>query len=370
MKRNIKRTIGGSLAVIALAAPAAMAKTSAAQISEAKKLFAASLKAPKFTTPAEKIDAAAVKGKKVVMVELDLSIPIIKYWSDKISEGLKAYGVSVTSIDGKSNPAEWGKAVEQAIALKANAIVLNGAPQSLFAAQIKAAKTAGIPVLSTQSGTPDITPSIEGVTADVSLDYRVPGRVLAQWFVADSKGAGNAVTFTSDAFPSSPIETKAMIDEITRLCPDCKTTKKDSPTTDWFNGNLTNLGKQLLQADPKITHFLPIYDGMTLALDPAVLESGKKIRSAGFNGTVAVMYNVKKGTPTKLDVAEADDWYAMSVVDAAFRVMTGKAVPKDYKIGFRSFTDASAKTQAYKTNTELFGFDALAEFKKVWGPAA
>jgi ribose transport system substrate-binding protein len=363
-----KRTIVLAAAAM-LAAVVPVAHGAANGTAEAKKLFDASLKAPAFATAAEKVDVAALKGKKVVIVELDLAIPIIKFWSDGQQKALKAYGVDVTSIDGKSNPAEWGKAVEQAIALKANAILLNGAPQALFAAQIKAANDAKIPVISTQSGYPGIalTP---GITADVSLDYRVPARLIAQWFVADSKGKGNAIIFTSDAFPSSPIMYKAMTEEITRLCAKCKVTKKDAPTTDWFNGALTGLGKQLIAADPKITHFLPIYDGMTLALDPAVLESGKKVRTAGFNGTVAVMDNVKKGTPTKMDVAEGDDWYNMSVVDGAFRVLTGKAVPTDYKIGFRSFTDVSAKTQAYKTNTELFGFDAFTEFQKIWGPSA
>ena len=129
-------------------------------------------------------------------------------------------------------------------------IFLLGIPPAVVAPQIVASEAAGIPVLASLQGTPGNTVAdVPGLTADVGFDYRVPGRMLAQWFVADSGGTGNALIMSSDDNTSSPDVWGAMEEEITRLCPDCTFTREDSTVPEWSDGTLQQRTKALVQAE-------------------------------------------------------------------------------------------------------------------------
>ena len=54
-------------------------------------------------------------------------------------------------------------------------------------------------------GVADVTAAgvVAGVTRSVTFDFRTPGRLIADWFVADSGGKGNAIVYTSNDNPSA-----------------------------------------------------------------------------------------------------------------------------------------------------------------------
>ena len=309
----------------------------------------------------------------MVIVERDLGVASLRYWSTQVRAALGLYGVDVRAIDGKATPSGWRRAMQIAVDVKPDIIILNGVEPAPIAEQVGAAQRAAIPVISThappqRSAT---APAVAGVAADVSADQRALGERLADWFIADSKGTGNAVVFSSNSLPFGSIRLRSLTGEITRRCPACKYLVRNAPRSTWFDGRLAATAAALLAADPGVCHFLAVHDEMTLlGLDPAVVASGRPVRVGGINGTLAVLNSIKAGTPTVVTVAVADDWFAMSVADAAFRLLTGRSVPSDYRVGFRAVSSTSLGSQPYRTNTELFGFDALVEFQNIWGPPA
>ena len=318
------------------------------------------------------VDLAALEGKKVAIVSLVQAVPIVLQWEEEMNAAFEGSGIEVTSFDGKFDPNEWGRGIEQAIADQADLIFLLGVPAIAVAPQIADAEAAGIPVLTSLQGTPGkTTADVPGLVGDVGFDYRIPGRMLGQWFVADSGGTGNALILSSDDNTSSTDVWGAMEEEITRLCPDCTFTREDSTVPEWGDGTLQQRTKSLMQADPTITHILAVYDGMTLAIEPALVELGleETVRVAGFNGTPAVMANVQAGTAVKMDVGNPNMWFSAGAVDAVFSVLLGGEPVEDSGVPFRIFTEENIGDldTSVEDPMDWYGIDPLAEYRTLWG---
>ncbi len=345
-----------------------------AGVAEAQELVAAAMEPFTFSVPdgVGPVDFASIEGQKVAIISLVQAVPILTQWEAEMNAALEGSGLEVTSFDGNFDPNEWGRGVEQAIAEQADLIFLLGVPPGAVAPQVAEAEAAGIPVIASLQGTPGKTvDEVPGLVADVGFDYRVPGRMMAQWFVADSGGTGNALIMSSDDNTSSPDVWGAMEEEITRLCPDCTFTREDSTVPEWSDGTLQQRTKALVQADPDITHILAVYDGMTLAIEPGLVELGLEddIRVAGFNGTPAVMANVQAGTAVVMDVGNPNMWFSAGAVDAIYSVLTGEEVIEDGGIPFRIFTpdNLDGVDTSQEDPINWYGIDPLAEYRAIWG---
>ena len=365
-------TTGGATATTVAGGSATT--TAAGGVAEAAALLATAEKAVTFKAPAGvgKVDFAALKGKKVAIVNLVKAVPILTQWEAEMTAAFDGSGITLTSFDGKFDPNEWGRGIEQAIAEKADLIFLLGVPPQAVKPQIADAKKAGIPVLASLQGTPGKSlKDVPDLTADVGFDYRIPGKMIADWFVADSKGKGNALIFSSDDNGSSPDVWGAMQDEIKRLCPDCKVKKEDSTVPQWSDGTLQQRTKALIAADPSINYILAVYDGMTLAIEPGLVEAGMadKVKVAGFNGTPAVMANVQKGTAVKMDVGNPNMWFSAGAVDAVLATLSGKKPIEDAGVPFRVFTADNIKglDTSKEDATNWYGIDPKTEYRKLWG---
>ena len=345
-------------------------------LAEAAAIVAKASAAPTFTAPAGvgAYDFAALKGKKVAIINLVKAVPIMSQWEDEVTTALDGSGIEVTSVDGKFDPNEWGRGIEQAIAAKADLILLLGVPPTAVAPQVGEAKKAGIPVLASLQGYAGKSlTAVPDLTADVGFDYRTPGALMGAWFVADSKGKGNALIMSSDDNGSSPDVWGAMEAEIKRLCPECKIKREDSTVPQWGDGTLQQRTKALVAEDPTITHILAVYDGMTLAIEPGLVEAGvaDKIRVAGFNGTPAVMANVQKGTAVKMDVGNPNMWFSAGAADAIFAVLSGKKPIEDAGVPFRIFTqeNLTGVDTSKEDPKNWYGIDPLGDYRKLWGLA-
>jgi ribose transport system substrate-binding protein len=360
--------------VPATEAPPATEAAAAGGVAEAQAIVAKASEAPTFAAPAGvgAVDVAALKGKKVAIINLVKAVPILTQWEDEMTTALEGSGVEITSVDGKFDPNEWGRGIEQAIAAKADVIFLLGVPPTAVAPQIAEAKKAGIPVLASLQGyAGKSVAAVADLTGDIGFDYRTPGKLMGAWFVADSQGKGNALIMSSDDNSSSPDVWGAMEEEIARLCPDCKVKREDSTVPQWSDGTLQQRTKALVQEDPTITHILAVYDGMTLAIEPGLVEAGvaDKIRVAGFNGTPAVMANVQKGTAVKMDVGNPNMWFSAGAADAIYAVLTGKKPIEDPGVPFRIFTpeNLTGVDTSKEDPNNWYGIDPLGGYRALWG---
>ena len=75
--------------------------------------------------PDAPVDVSGLSGKKVVYISVSNGIPVLKYWSEKVQQIVSSVaGVQLTVVDAKGSVDEGNKGFQQAIAEKADAVVL------------------------------------------------------------------------------------------------------------------------------------------------------------------------------------------------------------------------------------------------------
>jgi ribose transport system substrate-binding protein len=335
---------------------------------------AAAMKSPAFVAPPS-FDTSPAKGKTVWYVG-DQSSDIIKQWTESAKEALASQGVTLRVNDPGNTPAEHIKGIDLAIANKADAIILgDGNSPVQFAAQVAKAKAAGIPFFSLVAGTPKFQPKVDGLALDVSYDYVAVGKLLADWFIADSGGKGNVLLLESPDIPSSTLELNGFREEVAKLAPDAKvTTAKFSATSAGDQGQkqISQLVGNAILKDPKLGYIIPAFDSQALFAQTAVQQAGatNRIKLAGFNSIIPQMQALKSGdSPFKMDVGGVNEWLAYALADNVLRQLSGQPLVKDPKVGVRIFTHDNTKDLDVDVENDKawYGFDYPAQYPgKVW----
>ena len=324
-----------------------------------------------FTYPGEAFDAgAAAVGKTVALISVDDRIPVLAQWGDTIEGGFAAYGVGVTrssaDFDIEAIPGLFSQAVSAGVDL----IVTNAIPDAL----IPFGEIGDIPVMTTnQTAKPGVAPAA-GVITDVSFDYTIPARLMANWYIVNSDGGANgeALTYGSEGQASSPVMIDAIKAEIAELCPECVVDYKDAQLGTWQDGVLASETRNALTANQNLKYLLPIYDGMTIAgTDPGITDAGSDATQSSFNATPVVMQGIGS-TSVLTDVGCPNDWFSYATVDASMRIWAGAPLIDDYAITCRVFdtTNIGEIDPSTENSENWYGINFLTEFQSYWGAPA
>lgn len=330
---------------------------------------------PEFVAPPS-FDPSPAKGKTVWWVG-DQSSDIIKQWTKSTKEALATQGVTLKVYDPGNAASEHIKGIDLAIAGKADAIVLgDGNSPVQFAAQVKKAKEAGIPFFSLVAGsTPGHSPKVDGLDLDVSYDYVGIGKLLADWFIADSDGKGNVLLIESPDIPSSTFELDGFRERVQELAPDAKVqTKKYSLTTQADGGakEVAKITQTALTKDRSIGYVIPAFDSVALQAQTGVqlAAAQDRVKLAGFNSIVPQMQALKKGDgPFKMDVGGVNEWLAYALADNVLRKLSDQPLVEDPKVGVRVFTHENVQDLDVdvENDSQWYGFDYPAQYPgKVW----
>ena len=315
----------------------------AASVAAAQELYLPYLEEPSWQGPSEPVSVSGLEGKRVIYISIDDGIPVLNYWSTVLTAVLdETAGVEMEIIDAKGSVDEANRGFQQAIATNADIIMLQAFYTDIFANQIAEAQAAGIKVITGNSGS--MTRGLTGgQDLEVSFDYELVGRLIAQWFVIDSEGQGSALLISSDDVPASEPQWQATQSEVAELCPACTLTVEDVQIPQWGT-SIATLFQATINNNPDIKYLLPIYDGQSL---PGL----GSIRQAGVGDTVSVgTFNASPGivellndetSGLKLDVGGDNTWWAYAAADSVFRALQGEAPIDNYNIGIRVFDQSN-----------------------------
>jgi ribose transport system substrate-binding protein len=267
---------------------------------------------------------------------------------------------AVVSYD-PANPATFESAITTAITKHANYIFEAGlplTPQEI--SQVKAAKakwvlTSVYPV------------SVSGpVIADSNsaASDAVQGRILADYFVANSNGKGDAVIEHVPAYSILDGFTNSFVSRVRALCPTCKTSMVDVTIPDLDAGKLVSEVVGALQRDPSANYAVfddgPFADGITSALAAAGLSKVKVMGEAGDPSGLAA---VRAGTEAAW-TGFSPVYSAYSSMDAMLRNAENMPIPEP--------GDSMQPTQLLDKAT-VGSFSAwnepansLTQFKRLW----
>lgn len=364
-------------ALVSLGSPSKVLADDAKQkaaVAEARDIVQAHEKSPDFWAPPN-FDASPARGKTIWWIT-DQHTDVFHQWTVAAEEAAKSAGVQFHLFDlNVISLEDHVRAFNLAIAAKADAIVLADAtPAVSYAAQIAEAKKHGIPVVSV-NGHPigaDTDPKVDGLFADASFDFPAAGRLLADWFVADSNGTGKVLVIRFQGVPPSDLVVEGFRAELKRL--GAATTYAEATTSLGPNAqtDTANIAATGILRDPSIGYIIPPFDEWALFAQNGLAQvgpAGAKVKTAGFNTIPPQMQNLQRGgTPLKLDLGASNVWLGYAAVDDALRALSRQPAIHDYHVGFKIFTHENVQglDVSKENDSNWYGIDYGALFRRGW----
>ncbi len=319
------------------------------------------------TTPTEinskePLKGAPPAGKTLVMLGTNDPNNQKLQKSLKALAGLAKWNYSVVSYD-PSNPATFNAAIDTAVTKKADYIAEAGIP--LTPAMIKKVADAGSKWVLTSVHPAEVKDPII-VNANAYANDAQMGKVLADFFISDSKGKGNVVIEHVPAYPILGGFTDGFQKEVSALCPDCKVKIQEVTIPDLVAGKVPSVMVGALRSNPDANYVAfdvgPFAAGFDSALAAAGLAS--KVKVIGQAADEAGIAALKTGK--QLAWTGYDPVYSTYVMmDAMFRHSLG--MPIDVEASGIQPTQILTKENVGDISNWIAPPDALAQYKKLWG---
>ncbi len=358
---NNSSSASGS-AVSSSAAASASGATSAGSTSAAATALKQYMALPtkiNITTP---LKAAPPSGKSIVMLGTNNpSNVLIQQGMQKLAS-MAHWNYSLVSYD-PANPGTFNSALTSALAKHPQYLVEAGLP--LTASQLAQAKNAGAKWILDSVYPATVKSPVLGVV-DAYAQDALMGKIIADYFVSDSKGKGNAVIEHVPAYPILNGFTDGFQKEVKAQCPGCKTSITNITIPDLVAGKVPSTLVSALRSNPSANYVVsddgPFFDGLTSALAGAGLAG--KVKVIGEAADQAGIAGLKNGTEhawTGFDPS----YQAYLNMDIAFRDAEGMSIPIDQEALqptqlLTKQTIGSATNWSAPTNTQ-------AQFLKLWG---
>ncbi len=349
-------------AVSSSAAASASGATSAGSTSAAATALKQYMALPtkiNITTP---LKAAPPSGKSIVMLGTNNpSNVLIQQGMQKLAS-MAHWNYSLVSYD-PANPGTFNSALTSALAKHPQYLVEAGLP--LTASQLAQAKNAGAKWILDSVYPATVKSPVLGVV-DAYAQDALMGKIIADYFVSDSKGKGNAVIEHVPAYPILNGFTDGFQKEVKAQCPGCKTSITNVTIPDLVAGKVPSTLVSALRSNPSANYVVsddgPFFDGLTSALAGAGLAG--KVKVIGEAADQAGIAGLKNGTEhawTGFDPS----YQAYLNMDIAFRDAEGMSIPIDQEALqptqlLTKQTIGSATNWSAPTNTQ-------AQFLKLWG---
>lgn len=352
------------------------ASEDSAQVQEAKRIVAQLEQPVQWKDPGPPIQVGdKLKGKTVYFVANGLNFEFVQNLLAGLKEAAALFGMEVVAVDGAGQVAKAASLIEQGVARKVDVIIDEGFPSTQLAAPLKAVKAAGIPVIEIGSGDPQLPPpeaQAIGVSAWATYCYGCAGRQMADFAFAQSGTDVNAVVYNVPEISVAQNEVQGFLEELKRLCPQCKAKVVDAPLAQWST-DLPSLTSSSLQSDPKVNWLVPLFDSMIAQIKPSVLRvnAQDRVKIVSYNATGPAMGDLAKGELVAADIGSPQHWLGWAMMDQAVRLLTGGQPVADENVPNRIFSSSNINSVDLKAKEDTWygNVDFRAEYKKLWGLA-
>jgi ribose transport system substrate-binding protein len=312
----------------------------------------------RLTTPLPRKPTA---GKTLVWMQCDA--PQCAEETTMFRQATTAVGWNLKIITYQTaNPATLVAGLQQALQDKPTAVSLVGLPYAVWSSVVPAYKSAGVAIIPMYVGDVPLSSTIVANIAQPS-DFAVWGKLLANWFIADSDASGKALLVNVTGLAPSPVIVSAFQQTVKNGCAKCSVTTFEQTFADVQAGDLSSAVVSELQQHPDIKYVISAEQPLSAGLSQAISAAGLSgIKLAGTSAEQAEESQVKSGvlsavTPTALNFAT---WL---VVDAALRFSEGAPQPAATPLNTMLITQSSPITPS---DTFAYPADWQEQFKTLW----
>ena len=309
------------------------------------------------TTP---LKSAPPAGKTIVMLGTNNpSNVIVQQEMAKLSKDAK-WNFSVVSYD-PANPGTFTQAETTALSKHPQYLVEAGLP--LTASQLAMAKSAGAKWILDSVYPVNVTAPVIA-QSDAYAQDALMGKIIADYFVSDSGGKGNAVIEHVPSYPILDGFTTGFANEVKAQCPTCKMSTTNITIPDLVAGKAASELVSALRSNPSANYLVfddgPFADGITSALSAAGLSKVKVIGEAADTAGIAALKNGSEAAWTGFDPG----YESYENMDIAFRDTEGMPIPLAQEA--QQPTQLLTKDTIGSTTNWSAPTDAEAQWLKLW----
>jgi len=169
----------------------------------------------------------AATGKTIYYVAQTMTNGGVAGAEAGVEEAAKAIGWTVKVLDGQGTQQGMDQAMNQAVTLHADGIVVGGFDPATTSDAIKAAQAANIPVIGWHAeATAGPQPSV-GLFTNVTTLRKSVSQISADWAISDSRGKGGVVVFSDFSIPFAKGKSDEIVAEL-KTCSSMNILKYDN----------------------------------------------------------------------------------------------------------------------------------------------
>ena len=283
----------------------------------------------------------AVKGKEVYFVDAGFATPAGAAGAKAVKEAGKLLGWNVTAFDGKFTPSVYQEGIRQAIASKADGIVLFGVDCPVVKTALEQAKKAKIAVVGASSqdcsqaskGSPSLFtasvqyPPLPGSRTPLNGFTQWYGNGVAQadWLIAQTNGKAKVLLFRVPDFAVTLAMANGFKARLSR-CAGCSIVDTVDIGVKDFGPALQGIAEQALLKNPDATAVNGGYaDLMTLGIASAIVASGRndKLLVVAGTGNTDELNLVRQNKGEDAGFVQVIPWDMYTAFDQLNRIFAG-----------------------------------------------
>ena len=271
------------------------------------------------------------KDVKIGVSFQNMQNEFIIYMSDALRAKAKTLGVSLVESDGQGKAENQVSAVENFIAQKVDAIVLNPYDKEGCAPAVEKAVAAHIPIVVVNAQ----VVNLDKANAYVGSDDIDAGKIEMQHIADLIKGKGNVAIMHGPNGNSADVQRTQGNMEILKKYPEIKVVFEQ--TANWDRAQALSLMENWLQTGKQIDAVVAQNDEMALGASRAVQAAKKNIPVIGIDAIPDALKGVKDGKLVATVFQDARGQGA-GAIEVAAKLAKGESVPKTTFIPFQLVT--------------------------------
>lgn len=380
LARPVRRAMmtASALALLVAAVPASVRAEDDPVVAKAKARVAELIEGTSGTTPAD--GPKAVEGKSVWVISCSQSIDLCSDEVNEIGNAIDAIGWQKTVVNAEFDPVVAGDAIRQAVAAKADGIIVFGFDCPLISQPLREAVDAGVKTLGVVSLDCDdpALPEKSEPLFNVDMVFDDKGETFYSNFaltygrdkaaITIAKTEGKAKVMVLDV--PDLVTVAALTDGFEAGMADCSTceivTTVDLTTVDQVNGAVEQKVTTALARNPSVDTIFQSTDGLFLTgVQNAILNSGRtgELLVIGSEGFPSNLDAIRSGSGQNIAMAFDARWEGWASVDAMNRAFAG--APQVH--GGQGYVYIDAETNMPESGAWDSKFDFRSGFKTLWG---
>lgn len=313
---------------------------------------------------------APVADQSVVCVEYMAQDITAATWCKGVAEGAAKLGWKSTTIDGRGSADGIRAALQQAIALRPNGIVLASVDAQSNLGLLKDAADSGIKLVGIHSvASPGPAPDMHLFT-NITYDPVGQATLAANYAIADSKGTAQMIVVTDTQYAIARAKADAAQATI-KACGGCKMLDYVSTPAGSTNQNMPGLFTSWIQKYPDPFYVYTVSDagffdpGVPALRTGGVPPSGR-ISLIGSDGSPAAYQRIKSGEYEIGTIPEPAGLQGWQAVDELNRAINGQA-PSGFVQPLHIITKENVGSDINADGIYEPKVDYRAEYAKLWG---